>query len=69
MPKEPPAGSVTVEFEGKKYTGSYHVASKVVTVRYLHHLLSTELGDMTGEQIAKILLREILEDAKAGGEI
>ena len=69
MPKQPPTGSVTVEFEGKKYTGSYHVASKVVTVRYLHHLLSTQLGDMAGEQIAKILLREILENAKAGGEV
>lgn len=69
MPKQPPTGSVTVEFEGKKYTGSYHVASKVVTVRYLHHLLSTQLGDMTGEQIAKILLREIVENAKAGGEV
>jgi hypothetical protein len=69
MPKQPPTGSVTVEFEGKKYTGSYHVASKVVTVRYLHHLLSTQLGGMTGEQIAKILLREIVENAKAGGEV
>ena len=69
MPKEPPSGSVTVEFEGKTYTGSCHVASKVVTVRYLHHLLSAELGDMSREQIAKILLREILEDAKADGEM
>jgi hypothetical protein len=63
-PKEQPQEyPVTVEIEGKRYTGFYTVSSGVVTVESDWGERSSQTGPRV-EQTARLLLLEILRRAK-----
>src|SRR5215470_1298914 len=69
MPKEQPQEyPVTVEIEGKRYTGFYTVSSGVVTVESDWGELRAHVG-ATPERIARRLFLEILRGAKSRGEL
>ena len=61
--KQPQEDPVTVEIEGKRYTGFYTVSSGVVTVESDWGEGSTQAGPRA-EQTARSLLHEILRRAK-----
>ncbi len=66
--KRPPQRyEVSVEVDGKAYTGSYYVESKMVTLECLYGTTSTQIGDSGAELVARMLLREFLDGAKARG--
>jgi hypothetical protein len=64
--KQPEEYPVTVEIEGKRYTGFYTVTSGVVTVESDWGERSTE-ADLRAEQTARLLLLDILRRAKVPG--
>src|SRR5262245_2019599 len=65
MPEEQPQEyPVTVEVEGKRYTGFYTVSSGVVTVESDWDERSTEAVGPLAERTARLLLFEILRRAK-----
>ncbi len=51
---------VSVEIDGKIYTGSYIVESKCVTVTYGMRSQTTHAPDGPVKHIAKMLLRELM---------
>ena len=59
---------VTIEFDGKAYKGRYKVESKMVHVTSVYGSKSTQLGGSTAVVIARMLLRNILSDAKTQGQ-
>lgn len=61
-----PAQSFQIAHKGKTYTGSYTIASKMITVRYLGRTTTTQLGSSTTapESLASILLRELVDGRK-----
>jgi hypothetical protein len=61
--KQPQEYPVTIEIEGKRYTGFYTVSSGVVTVESDWGERSTQAGPRA-EQTARLLLLEILRRAK-----
>jgi len=64
MPEEQPQEyPVTIEIEGKRYTGFYTVSSGVVTVESDWGERTTQAGPRA-EQTARTLLLEILRRAK-----
>jgi hypothetical protein len=68
-PKEQPRGyPVTVEIEGKRYTGFYTVSSGVITVESDWGELRGHVG-ATPELIARRLFLEILRGAKSRCEL
>ncbi len=69
MRKQPQSYDVTIEFEGKSYSTTYSVSSKVVTVNSFYGPASTQIGGSTAEIIARTLFSEILRDAKSRGEL
>ena len=70
MRKEPREyQQVTIDFDGKSYSATYFVSSKVVTVNTLYGKSSTQVGGSPAESIARRLFREILEGARSRGEI
>ena len=69
MPKEQPQEyPVTIEIEGKRYTGFYTVSAGVVTVESDWGELRGHVG-ATPERIARRLFLEILRGAKSRGEL
>ena len=69
IPKEQPQEyPVTVEIEGKRYTGFYTVSSGVVTVESNWGELRGHVG-ATPELIARRLFLEVLRGAKSRGEL
>ena len=69
MPKEQSQEyPVTVEIEGKRYTGFYTVSAGVVTVESDWGELRGHVG-ATPEVIARRLFLEILRGAKSRGEL
>jgi len=67
--KQPQGSEISVEFEGKSYSGSYSVSLGAVTVQSAHGgPVSTHVGALA-ESTARMLLREILQAAKARGEL
>jgi hypothetical protein len=66
QPQEYP---VTIEIEGKRYTGFYTVSSGVVTVESDWGERSTQAGPRVAEQTARSLLLEILRRAKSRGAL
>jgi hypothetical protein len=69
IPKEQPQEyPVTVEIEGKRYTGFYTVSSGVITVESDWGELRGHVG-ATPELIARRLFLEILRGAKSRGEL
>jgi hypothetical protein len=62
----PDRNSVEVEFEGKKYEAEYFVERGSLTVSSDWGTKSTHPGPDPGS-IARVILRELLEDAKRQG--
>jgi len=69
MRKEPKSFSVTIEFDGKTYSATYTVSSRVVTVTSLYGSLSTQVGGSRSDVVARMLFHEILRGAKSRGEL
>ena len=51
--------------DGKTYTGSYTVESGVVTVTSSYGSKATQLGRTQAEQLARLMLRELVIDYKS----
>jgi hypothetical protein len=66
--EQPQEYPVTVEIEGKRYTGFYTVSAGVVTVESDWGELRGHVG-ATPEVIARRLFLEILRGAKSRGEL
>ena len=56
------ATGVTVEVNGQKISGKYMLRGNIVTVMSPNGQKSTQLGGMTSEGLAKILLRELVTE-------
>lgn len=56
---------VTVEVNGQKISGQYTLRGNIVTVMSSNGQKSTQLGGMTSEGLAKILLRELATENNA----
>lgn len=69
MTTQPTAFSVSVEVDGTVHEATYSVSSKVVTVQSPYGSTSTQIGGLSAEAVARILLREIVAGAKARGEL
>ena len=63
--KNPTSRSIAVEFDGKSYSATYSVDSKVVSVECPYGSRSTQIGGSTAESVARLLVREIVADAKS----
>lgn len=59
--------NITVEFDGKKHSAEYTIESDIVTVTSGHGSKSTQEGGSPSEVIARMLFKEILEEAKKHG--
>jgi hypothetical protein len=69
MPKEQPQEyPVTVEIEGKRYTGFYTVVSGIITVESDWGELRADAGSKA-EVTARRLFLQILQGAKSRGEL
>jgi hypothetical protein len=66
--KHPPFIPVSIEWEGKKYAGSYYVEKGMITVSGSWGQKSTQVGNSPPELLARIMLRELAQEAKARGE-
>ena len=66
--QRPPSIPVSIEWEGKKYSGSYYVEKKVITVSGDWGMKSTQVGHSPPELLAQIMLRELTQEAKARGQ-
>jgi hypothetical protein len=64
-----PESRVEIDFNGKTYSATYSVTSKVVTLNSSYGRRSTQIAGATAEIVARVLFREILEDAHSRGEI
>jgi hypothetical protein len=64
QPREYP---VSVEHEGKTYTGSYSVAKGVVTVWYDLRSNTTQVGGSRADSVARMLLFELVR--KSGDDL
>ena len=62
--KQPKEYPVTVEIEGKRYTGFYTVSSGIVTVEFDWGERSTQTGPRGAEQTARLVFLEVLRRAK-----
>ena len=56
-----------VEFEGKSYTVTYSVANRMITVYAGFGSKSTQVGGSPPGVLARIIGRELLEEAKKTG--
>jgi hypothetical protein len=65
---EPSGQTISVKFEGKKYSGTYSVTLGVVTVESEWGYCQTHAGPKA-ELTARQVFREILRGAKARGEL
>ncbi|MDH1180090.1 hypothetical protein N5C72_18545 [Achromobacter mucicolens] len=62
------AFEVSVDVLGTPHVGTYSVDRGLITVRSLYGSDSTQLGKLPEETAARILLRELVDKAKARGE-
>ena len=69
MKRPPTSEEISVEFEGRTYSASYSISSKVVTVHAAFGSGSTQVGGSSAKIVARLLLLEILRGASARGEI
>ena len=53
---------ISIEIEGKVYVADYELISKVLTVNSSLGSKSTQLGGMAPESLARILLRELVQE-------
>jgi hypothetical protein len=68
--RKPAAGAVSIEIAGKTYRGAYTVfGTGMITVLGYGDLArrtkTTQLGDSPPEGLARIMLRQLVEDAGA----
>ena len=68
MQKQPQRSKVSIDFEGKTYSANYTVRSGAVTVESDYGSRSTHVGGKA-VHTARMLLREILQEAKARSEL
>jgi hypothetical protein len=68
MSKQPPTSNVTVEFEGKKYSATYYTTGRLVIVESVYGRESRQRGGSQPDEVARILLYQLLHAAKAGAE-
>jgi len=55
------AKEVTIEVDGRKFTGQYALRGRILTVMVVGYgQKSTQLGGLTEEGLARILLRELV---------
>jgi hypothetical protein len=54
----PPPSEIEIEMDGVKYRGSYTVQSKIITVSGMCLQTSTQVGQSSAEDIARIILGE-----------
>ena len=52
---------VTLEHNGKTYRGSYIVEKGTISVSAMGRIKSTQLGSSPPENLARIILREIID--------
>jgi hypothetical protein len=60
-------GTVSVEVAGKVYHGSYEVTETMITVALEGRTKTTQLGASPAEGLARIMLRELVEDRSQRG--
>jgi hypothetical protein len=56
--------SISVEIDGKTYTGQFEISGRVITVTTPFGRTSTQLGQWDPKVIAAALLRELVQEAK-----
>ena len=54
-------GTVTIQHNGKDYSGFYRVDGEMIKVYSAHGDKTTQLGSMPPEALAQMLLREIVK--------
>lgn len=54
------AKKVSIKIDGKEYTGSYVLKGRIVSVSTEYGIKSTQLGGLTPETLAQMLLTEIV---------
>ena len=69
MSRQPPTSNVTVEFEGKKYSATYYTTGRMVIVESVYGRESKQRGGSQPEEVARILLYQLLRAAKARGAL
>ncbi len=69
MKTQATTSTVSVNVDGTVRDATYTVGSKVVTVESAYGSASTQIGGLSAEAVARLLLREILAGAKARGEL
>ena len=55
---------ISVEVNGKTYTGTYRVEKGMITVTYLFSRISNHSDGTSGEVLAKSLLRKMAESGR-----
>lgn len=64
--KTPPQSwPVSVELNGKTYTGTYEVDAGIVTVRTLMGSKNTQVGGSTPQTLAPLMLSELVKEGRA----
>ena len=54
--------TISVEIDGKTYTGRYSVSGKVVSVSGAFGSKSTQVGNSPADVVARMLLRELVRE-------
>lgn len=60
-----PSFPVSIELEGRTYSGRYRVERGVITVSTTSGSKTTQLGRLPEEALARLLLRELVDEGKA----
>lgn len=53
---------ITIDINGKSYSGRYEVKRKVLTLSSSYGTKSTQLGSLPAETLAKMLLGELVRE-------
>ncbi len=65
MDQTPQRYPVTCEIDGKTYKGIYWIAGKILTVTTGKGGKSKQVGPTPAEDLAKLLLQDLVKDGKA----
>ncbi|MCY1369854.1 hypothetical protein D9M68_977530 [compost metagenome] len=55
---------VSIELNGRTYSGRYRVEKGIITVSTMSGSKSTQLGRLPEEALARMLLRELVDEEK-----
>jgi hypothetical protein len=58
-------GDVVVEIDGSPILGRYNVRGDTITVTTIHGRKSAEVGNLPPAHLARIIVQELAQDAKA----